>query len=223
MAAGYVRLWPAGQLAALNANYAIQSCLGPHCVAFGTDGGNACYGFNFAQNTLFCQPLGDLDPAREATVATQFAPWLLGMALQTAPLQNRHTAQIATIAATAPDPWAVNQVEAELQNPIGHGFGAFVGQTLLAFVFYRSLGQSCELALTATHPAYRRLGVGQFLLRNSLALLKTLGEANCILDVRAGNAAALALYGKLGFGRPTHRPSLYNHPPEDGLTLQLKL
>ena len=44
-----------------------------------------------------------------------------------------------------------------------------------------------------------------------------------LLEVRASNAAALAVYRALGFAATGRRPRYYADPPEDALLLQLRL
>ena len=53
-------------------------------------------------------------------------------------------------------------------------------------------------------------------------LLWELAEDNhCLtLEVRASNAAAIALYEKLGFRQVGRRPHYYLSPPEDALILR---
>jgi ribosomal-protein-alanine acetyltransferase len=48
-------------------------------------------------------------------------------------------------------------------------------------------------------PAYRRMGIARKLLTQIEELLKQKGATECRLEVRENNAAALSLYGKLGY------------------------
>ena len=45
------------------------------------------------------------------------------------------------------------------------------------------------------------------------------GATRATLEVRASNAAALALYRRLGFVIAARRPGYYSKPDEDGLIL----
>lgn len=51
----------------------------------------------------------------------------------------------------------------------------------------------------AVAPAYRRRGVGRALMRRSYDWCRRVGVLKVSLNVRAGNAAAIALYGSEGF------------------------
>jgi ribosomal-protein-alanine N-acetyltransferase len=44
-----------------------------------------------------------------------------------------------------------------------------------------------------------------------------------LLEVRASNAPALALYTSLGFSELDRRPDYYTHPDEDAVVMQLSL
>lgn len=142
--------------------------------------------------------------------------------LAVVPMQREHLAVAAHIAKTAPDPWTEAGLEAELCA--GHPcVVALVGQTVVGFACFRPVGDAAELAMLVVRPAQRGQGVGRRLLQQGLAQLAQQGFCRCLLEVRASNAAAIALYEKLGFARLARRPGLYSHPPEDGLTMEKQL
>jgi ribosomal protein S18 acetylase RimI-like enzyme len=66
----------------------------------------------------------------------------------------------------------------------------------------------------------RRRGVGAGLLRAGLRAAGARGAARCVLEVRAANAAALALYQRFGFVRIGARAGYYREPPGDALVLR---
>lgn len=58
----YLYLWKVGDIKQLNNDYGIQEFLSSDCLAFGTNGGGLCYGFDFSKEAkIFQSPLGDLD------------------------------------------------------------------------------------------------------------------------------------------------------------------
>ncbi|HEY1499757.1 MAG TPA: GNAT family N-acetyltransferase [Acidobacteriaceae bacterium] len=77
----------------------------------------------------------------------------------------------------------------------------------------------CQLDSIAVHPDARRRALGSALLRALLAWAVENGAHHFSLEVRAGNAAALALYQRLGFLPEGRRPRYYTHPQEDALIL----
>ena len=77
----------------------------------------------------------------------------------------------------------------------------------------------CQLDSIAVHPDARRQGLGAGLLRALLAWAAQNGARHFSLEVRAGNAPALALYQRLGLRPEGRRPRYYTHPEEDALIL----
>lgn len=81
----------------------------------------------------------------------------------------------------------------------------------------------CELDSIAVHPAARRKGTASALVRALLAWAADHHATRLILEVRASNAAALALYRSFGFHIRGRRPSYYTHPEEDALLLDIPM
>jgi len=81
-------------------------------------------------------------------------------------------------------------------------------------------GQICNIAV---FPAFRRMGVGGAL----LDALKREAKCRCLsvlmLEVRASNTAAQALYEKNGFERVGMRRAFYKNPREDAFLYNLYL
>ncbi|MDR2212281.1 MAG: GNAT family N-acetyltransferase, partial [Pseudomonadales bacterium] len=70
-----------------------------------------------------------------------------------------------------------------------------------ALSLWRRAGQSARLYSLAIAPEARGQGVAQQLLQSSERRLKRLGRSRYTLEVAQGNAAAIALYHKLGFSQ----------------------
>ena len=68
-----------------------------------------------------------------------------------------------------------------------------------------------EIPVMAVHPDFRRHGLGEAMLRWGLAWFREQGMRRAKLIVRADNAAAIALYRKLGFA-PGRRGLVYRRP-----------
>jgi ribosomal-protein-alanine N-acetyltransferase len=75
----------------------------------------------------------------------------------------------------------------------------------------------------ATHPDYRRIGVARSLLEAVLDESAYRGVSFVILEVRASNEAAQALYKKLGFKLIGRRRDYYRVPVEDALVMRREL
>jgi len=76
-----------------------------------------------------------------------------------------------------------------------------------------------QLDSIAVHPAARRQGVATALLRAILTWSARNNACHLALEVRAGNAAALALYQQCGLRPEGRRPRYYTDPEEDALLL----
>lgn len=70
---------------------------------------------------------------------------------------------------------------------------------------------------------YRRCGLATQLLTAALHLAQQRGASSAVLEVRAQNSAARALYEKHGFTIVGVRPNYYHQPPDDALLLACDL
>jgi len=72
----------------------------------------------------------------------------------------------------------------------------------------------------AARPDSRRVGVGRSLLENAIREGRDRGVAFVLLEVRASNATAQALYSKVGFHFIGRRRDYYRSPTEDALMMK---
>ena len=75
----------------------------------------------------------------------------------------------------------------------------------------------------AVRPEARRHGIGLALVLHALAAAVAQGARTALLEVRASNAAALAMYRKLGFVQKSVRKGYYSHPREDAVIMMREL
>jgi ribosomal protein S18 acetylase RimI-like enzyme len=80
-----------------------------------------------------------------------------------------------------------------------------------------------ELQVIAVEPGHWGLGIGSELLQALLGGIRSRAYRIIHLEVREGNAGALALYRKWGFASAGRRPKYYRNPDEDALLLSLTL
>lgn len=112
------------------------------------------------------------------------------------------------------DPWKMPSLTAEL--PVGPPSqdhhrawvaleqGAVVG-SLLAWRLF----ETCEINRVATLPASRGRGIGKALVQACLAFCEAEGAFQALLEVRADNVAAIALYRSCGFDTTGRRKRYY--------------
>ena len=89
--------------------------------------------------------------------------------------------------------------------------GYFCGQVIL---------DEAEVHRIAVDPSQRERGYGQLLLADFLDRMKDQSVVSVLLEVRAGNVAAIGLYEKNGFISIGRRKEYYQKPKEDALILQ---
>ncbi len=91
------------------------------------------------------------------------------------------------------------------------------------YAIARVVGAESELFNIAVHPASRRMGTGAMLLDAVIQGCLSDGADQLWLEVRASNAAAIALYASRGFTAVARRKGYYNFPREDALVLRAEL
>ena len=87
---------------------------------------------------------------------------------------------------------------------------ARVGERLAGFGVMTYGGHQANLDLLAVRPAFRRRRVGTQLVEWLVEVALIGGLYNVYVQVRAGNADALAFYRKLGFRQLDHLPGYYS-------------
>jgi len=80
-----------------------------------------------------------------------------------------------------------------------------------------------ELESIAVVESAQRCGIGAALLRATMREVRSFGAQEMVLEVRASNIGAAALYAKAGFGVVGRRPGYYSNPVEDAILLGLTL
>jgi len=83
----------------------------------------------------------------------------------------------------------------------------------------RILDEKAELASLATHPAYRRRGVGSALLDETVRRVKAYGIGHIDLEVRKTNLAGLSFWKEMGFVVIGEQPGFYGDG-EDALVMR---
>lgn len=101
--------------------------------------------------------------------------------------------------------------------------GLLVERRVLGYCVLRRAAGELEIHNVAVAPEARRRGLARLLLGVVLARAARAGSERALLEVRAGNAPAQALYEGLGFREVGRRPGYYSQPADDALVLALEL
>lgn len=94
---------------------------------------------------------------------------------------------------------------------------------IAGYIVARLAADELHINNVAVRPKYRRRGIGTVLLSRVLEEGIRLEATKAFLEVRAGNAAAQALYARCGFGQVGHRRAYYSSPVEDALVMSAEL
>jgi ribosomal-protein-alanine N-acetyltransferase len=123
-------------------------------------------------------------------------------------------------------PWTASQIAAEIgQAPPAAVLVVRGGRDGLvrASCAYRLLEDEVEILDVAVDPDWRGRGLARLLVGLAVRSAARAGARRALLEVRAGNTAARALYASLGFRELGQRRAYYREPVEDALLLERPL
>ncbi|HEX3037025.1 MAG TPA: ribosomal protein S18-alanine N-acetyltransferase [Thermodesulfobacteriota bacterium] len=120
-----------------------------------------------------------------------------------------------------PTPWPRQIFEMELESTRSHMRVARVGGVTAGYIVAWMVYDEIHILNIAVHPDFRRMGLGEALLRDCLDHFFTKGAKHAILEVRRGNLSAQKLYEKLGFKAIGVRRKYYSDTGEDAIVMML--
>jgi ribosomal-protein-alanine N-acetyltransferase len=125
-----------------------------------------------------------------------------------------------------PNPWHESTFKGEIQHrPISYPL-VVVHMTLnkvIGYIIFWVIGEEVQINNIAVHPDFRRLGIGEQVLRQVIEQVKWGGANFVTLEVRPSNIGALLLYKKIGFKMLGVRKNYYTNPSEDAFVLGLHI
>lgn len=116
------------------------------------------------------------------------------------------------------EPWSEAGLLAELENPLSSLWGIDGPEGVVAYGGWQNVVGEGYVLNIGVLPSHRRKGHGEAILRAMLSEAEVSAEF-LTLEVRAGNAPAIALYEKLGFTPVGRRKDFYRDPVEDALLM----
>jgi len=140
-----------------------------------------------------------------------------------------HAAELAGLhRGLFPTPWDAASFETLLAHPASTAFLARVGQPAqtVGFVLAQIAADEAEILTLGVRADRQRHGIGRRLVEALARAAEKAEVGRLFLEVAESNAAARALYGRLGFAEVGRRQGYYQHPaaaPEDALQLALPL
>ena len=126
-------------------------------------------------------------------------------------------------------PWTRRMLEAELSgNPFAHFLvakqiprGEGGSCSIIGYLCFWVVFEEVRLMNLAVIESMRHKGIAKALVLQALEAGLTRAAMCAVLEVRASNHAAHALYRSLGFRDVTTRPMYYTNPIEDALLMEL--
>ena len=113
--------------------------------------------------------------------------------------------------------------EKQILSLLGDGRTVFLaareGDLLTGSVWTQTVLDEGYIGNVAVRPAFRRRGIADALLHTLEVLGRKKELSFLTLEVRAGNAPAIALYEKNGYVRVGRRPGYYDQPKEDAILM----
>ncbi len=120
-------------------------------------------------------------------------------------------------------PWPERSFRFELEeNLASRSWVAELDAQIVGMVVAWFIVDEIHIATIATHPDFRRQGIGSNLLLYTLQSAREEGAITSFLEVREGNMYAQEMYRKFGFVEDGRRKGYYKDNGEDAILMSLK-
>lgn len=119
-------------------------------------------------------------------------------------------------------PWPERSFRFEVtDNPASRCWVAELDGKVVGMIVVWLIVDEAHVATLATHPEFRRQGIGQRLLSHALRDLIQEGARRSFLEVRESNLAAQEMYRKFGYEETGRRRRYYRDNDEDAILMNL--
>ena len=120
-------------------------------------------------------------------------------------------------------PWPARSFQFELtDNPASRCWVVDLDGRIAGVAVAWLIVDEIHIATIATHPDFRRQGIGKNLLLHTLRSAKAEGAVSSFLEVRESNEAALEMYRKFGFVKSGRREGYYKDNDETAILMSLE-
>ena len=143
------------------------------------------------------------------------------MRVKIVPMTGEHLDDVAALERVCfPDPWSKNVLRESLKNDLSAYLAALDEAGHVAgYAGMQAVLDEGYIDNIAVKPEYRRQGIAGELLDVFIRFAEGRGLAFLSLEVRASNAAAIALYEGRGFREAGRRRNYYLNPREDAVIM----
>ena len=118
-------------------------------------------------------------------------------------------------------PWTEKALKEELSNPTAHFLVCKYKNKVLGYIGVNEVCDEAYIDNLAVSGDYRRMYIGENLLKQAQNDAFLRGCSFITLEVRKSNRNAVALYKKLGYNTVGERKNFYTNPSEDALIMTL--
>jgi ribosomal-protein-alanine N-acetyltransferase len=119
-------------------------------------------------------------------------------------------------------PWPERSFRFEVtENPASRCWVAELDGKIVGMIVVWLIVEEAHVATLATHPDFRRQGIGKQLLAHALRQLLAEGAQSSFLEVRESNVAAQEMYRKFGYVVSGRRRRYYKDNDEDAILMNL--
>lgn len=156
---------------------------------------------------------------------------LLSKSLEIRPAKAQDLAEVLRLERSVPE--APHWGESIYRDMLSQGSAASALQRALfvaadhgqlaGFAVATVVADQAELESIAVDSCWRRRGVGRALSEAVTIWAREAGARQILLEVRAANAGARALYARLGFKETGLRRGYYSGPPDDAVLMSVSL
>ena len=120
-------------------------------------------------------------------------------------------------------PWPERSFRFEVtDNPASRCWVAEIDRRIAGMVVAWLFVNEVHIATIATHPDFRRMGIGSRLLSHTLLQALEEGARSSFLEVRESNLAAQELYRRFGYEEAGRRRRYYRDNDEDAILMSLE-
>jgi len=120
-------------------------------------------------------------------------------------------------------PWTRVGFMTELEREVASCLVLYLSGKVAGYIVSWLIRGEIHLLNVAVHPVWRNQGLGRFLMEHLVARGRERGARKMFLEVRVSNAAARALYWRLGFVETGRRNNYYAEEHEDALTMARRI
>ncbi|MEQ9619329.1 MAG: ribosomal protein S18-alanine N-acetyltransferase [Deltaproteobacteria bacterium] len=122
-----------------------------------------------------------------------------------------------------PTPWPRRVFEREIRSQKSYNRVVRFGGMVVGYIVTWTIYDEVHILNIAVHPDFRKMGIGESMLRDCVNHSSGCGLKYALLEVRVSNAGAINLYEKFGFKTIHTRRKYYSDTGEDAYIMMFEM